>query len=286
MNLDISTPNPGVTLVEGVYTGQKWEQWFLLTSDHHWDNPKCDRNLLESHHKKAIERNAAIMCFGDLFCAMQGKYDKRKSKEDLRPEHQSNKYLDSLVNTAIDWYSPYANNYALISYGNHETSITSRHETDLIERLVSGLNRENKANISKGTYGGWVVFKFRAPDKSGTRTLKLWYHHGSGGGGPVTKGVIQTNRRSDFIPNADLVVSGHVHERWELSRMKEDVNTASYQRELKEQLHIQLPTYKEEYLKGSGWHVERGAPPKPLGGCWLRLFVKSGKLCYETNWAR
>ena len=41
-------------------------------------------------------------------------------------------------------------------------------------------------------------------------------------------------------------------------------------------------TYKEEYEDGSkGWHVERGAPPKPLGGRILKLknirIVKDGK---------
>ena len=31
-------------------------------------------------------------------------------------------------------------------------------------------------------------------------------------------------------------------------------------------------TYKEEYGDGSkGWHVERGAPPKPVGGRILEL---------------
>jgi hypothetical protein len=31
-------------------------------------------------------------------------------------------------------------------------------------------------------------------------------------------------------------------------------------------------TYKEEYQDGfSGWHVERGAPPKPLGGRILKI---------------
>jgi hypothetical protein len=31
-------------------------------------------------------------------------------------------------------------------------------------------------------------------------------------------------------------------------------------------------TYKDEYGSGlGGWHIERGAPPKPLGGYWMRL---------------
>ncbi len=35
---------------------------------------------------------------------------------------------------------------------------------------------------------------------------------------------------------------------------------------------VRTPAYKEEYNDGKGgWHVERGAPPKPLGGRWLVL---------------
>ena len=33
-------------------------------------------------------------------------------------------------------------------------------------------------------------------------------------------------------------------------------------------------TYKEEYSDGShGWHIERGAPPKPVGGRILEIQV-------------
>ena len=282
MNTKIETPNPGVTVINYEWENYNFEKWILLTSDHHWDNPKCDRRLLKKHHEQAKERNAEIFCFGDLFCAMQGKFDKRKSKDSVRPEHQHNNYLDCLVNTAIDWYNPFAKNYALITYGNHETSILKHQETDLIDRLISGLNRDNKTNIQKGNYSGWVIIKFRYKNGGMVRTIKLFYHHGSGGGGPVTKGVIQTNRRSDYIPNADLIVTGHVHERWNLTRMKEDVNVRTNKRELKEQLHIQLPTYKEEYLKGIGWHIERGAPPKPLGGTWIRFYLQNKNLKYDV----
>ena len=76
-----------------------WEQWFFLKSDDHWDNPKCKRDLLKRDLEKAKARNAGILGVGDLFCAMQGKYDKRSSKDDVRPEHQNGRYLDSLVET-------------------------------------------------------------------------------------------------------------------------------------------------------------------------------------------
>jgi hypothetical protein len=40
-----------------------------------------------------------------------------------------------------------------------------------------------------------------------------------------------------------------------------------YELEQKEIHHCIVGTYKEEYGDGShGWHIERGAPPKPTGG--------------------
>ena len=48
--------------------------------------------------------------------------------------------------------------------------------------------------------------------------------------------------------------------------------------ELAEILQIRTPTYKEEYGEGKmGWHVERGAPPKPLGAYVLELTYQQKK---------
>ena len=63
--------------------------WVLLTSDRHHDNPHCNQELEKKHLDQAVEREAVIIDYGDLFCAMQGKYDRRHSKDDIRPEHQS-----------------------------------------------------------------------------------------------------------------------------------------------------------------------------------------------------
>ena len=75
---------------------------------------------------------------------MQGKYDRRASKTDLRPIHQVDNYLDAVVNTAVDWFSPYADMFALVAEGNHESAIRRHHETDLIERFVTTLNYKNQ----------------------------------------------------------------------------------------------------------------------------------------------
>ena len=91
------------------------EHWFLLSADHHWDNPDCDREMIKRHLEQAKERNAPVLFVGDFFCAMQGKYDKRSDKSKVRPEHQTAKYLDSLVDTAAEWLMPYREQIAVIS---------------------------------------------------------------------------------------------------------------------------------------------------------------------------
>ena len=129
----------------------------MTASDLHWDNPKCDRKRLKKDLDYALEHDLDIFINGDLFCAMQGRYDGRRMKGDIREEHNTNTYLDSLVSTAVSWFEPYAKNIRLIGYGNHETAILKNCETDLLERLVDGLNARG-ADITLGGYGGWVVF--------------------------------------------------------------------------------------------------------------------------------
>jgi len=96
----------------------------------------------------------------------------------------------------------------------------------------------------------------------------MYYFHGSGGGGPVTKGVIQTNRRAASV-DAEIYWSGHVHEAWVHHDVKisyDNVNKRIVDRPV---THISTSTYKREWNARGGWHTERGAPMKPIGSYWL-----------------
>lgn len=42
-----------------------------------------------------------------------------------------------------------------------------------------------------------------------------------------------------------------------------------------QQEHLQLSTYKQEFDLRGGYHIEKGRPPKPLGGTWLRFYYDS-----------
>jgi len=264
-----------INLMLGDRKVSQFEQWVLLTSDRHWDNPKSDHALQKKHLDEALERNAVIIDAGDLYCAMQGKYDPRSSKSDLRPEHQVSNYLDALIKTGADFFAPYAKNFAMVAAGNHEASIKKRHETDLTERFCSTMNYISGETVHNGGYSGFVRFKLidivQGKQKNLGRNVTLHYSHGYGGGGPVTKGVIQTNRKATYLPDADIVISGHVHESWQIELMRVRVGRTKIYHDT--QTHICLPTYKEEFGTGfGGWHVERGAPPKPIGAVWLRFY--------------
>lgn len=269
-------------------TRSHWEKWFLLTSDRHHDNAHTNWDLEKKHLEQAKERDAGILDFGDLFCAMQGKYDHRADTSQCRPEHQRGRYLDSLVETAAEFYEPYKENILFLSPGNHETAILKRHETDLTERLAEKLGRSSTGTPVVGAYCGYIRFRAVRSDGRADGNLVLYYHHGYGGGGPVTRGVIQTNRMSVYLPDAQIVVSGHTHDSWVVpvarSRLLLSGRTA-----IDRQTHIRIPGYKDEFSGGDGWHNHRGGPPKPNGAYWLRIYYdrpSSDSIEYEILEAR
>lgn len=239
------------------------EHWVLLMSDEHWDNAECDRNTLLRHHQEAKERNAPVFKFGDLFCAMQGKWDKRADQNQLRPEHRGNTYLDKLVNTAGEWFAPFADQIVLITPGNHEQSITDRHQTNLTERLLVKLREKSKVP-HMGGYWGFVKLKFDFGNTCENKNLH--YHHGYGGGGEVTRGLIDQSRtRGQY--NADIYYSGHIHRR----NMDENIITECNNQGTiiqRQQLFLRGGTYKNET---NGWHATKGRAARPIGGYWLKF---------------
>jgi UDP-2,3-diacylglucosamine pyrophosphatase LpxH len=240
-----------------------------MLSDLHWDNPHCDRDMLKRHLDYCLEEDIPVMVNGDLFCCMQGRMDRRSNKSDIRPEHNNARYLDSIIETAVDWFLPYAHIIKLVGYGNHETAIIKFQETDILQRFVDLLNYKAGSNIQTGGYGGWLIIKQNSGWGSKYST-KVKYFHGSGGGGIVTKGAINLTRALETYENFDVFTMGHIHEnscRNDVRDTIEHHSVGGYVLKQK-QLHLMLTgTYKEEYGDGSqGWHVERGAPIKPLGG--------------------
>ena len=271
--IKVMAHKPQFVEVEMDFSKQKYYE-FLLSSDHHWDNPKCDRELLKNHMDEAKRRGAGILLNGDTFCLMQGKGDPRGSKSDIRPEHNNAYYIDSIIDTALDWYKDYVSHLISIGYGNHESQLLKHKETDVLKRFVDLLNRTHGTNINLGGYATFIIFKgFISQNGSKKpRSLRMYKYHGSGGGGVVTKGVIATNRMAASV-DADIYWTGHIHESW----IHNDVNISPdlNQKKIVERAvtHICTSTYKREWKAKGSWHTERGAPMKPIGSMWLKIFA-------------
>lgn len=272
--------HPAITRIEAPIEGVDDCLWVLLRGDAHHDNPHSDHDLQREHLEEAVRRGAAVVDLGDCFCAMGGKADPRMVKNGVtRPEHaMASDYFDSLVRHNAEFLMPYAQNIAMMWEGNHESSVRRKNETCLLTRMVERINVKTGAGVIKGGYGGWLHIVLNM--HGGKVALWVKGFHGSGGGGLMSFDSLRVRRIASFVQGADVVVCGHVHERWALEITQEEPTCTNgvYDVEHKSQLHVRTGCYKDEYGPGlAGWHIERGAPPKPLGGYWMRLSMNLRK---------
>lgn len=258
-----------------------WEQWVLFTSDNHYDSIQCNRTLLQNDLEEAKARRAWIFCIGDFFDAMQGRFDPRRSMEELRPEYRRSDYYDFVVKDASDFLAPYAENIVMMGKGNHETSVLKNANTDLLSRLTYDINLKHGTSILTGGYGGWIrmMFNMSNGENTGPRTSVLTkFFHGSGGEAPVTRGAIQTNRQAVYLPDPQIVVNGHSHNAYYIPIERERISNKGMQY-YDTQHHLRIPGYKQGYADGTaGWEVERGGVPKPLGSWFVRLTCQDGRI--------
>jgi len=240
---------------------------FLQLSDIHFDSIECNREQLFSDMQYAIDNDWYILMLGDIFDAMQGRFDPRRSMNKVRPEYRSEDYYDKIVEDAIEQFTPYSENILLITDGNHETAVLKNANTDLIKRLTRGLSTRNHI-VWRGGYGGVIMF-----NDSGYITPSK-YFHGSGGEAPVTRGAIQTNRQAVFLPDFNIIMNGHSHHQYIIPITRERV-TLTGEHYFDFQWHLRSPGYVMSYGDGSqGWEVTRGGVPKPVGGVLIEIHEK------------
>lgn len=269
---------------------------FFLANDLHLDNPYCNRELLKSHLDKTVAENGYIMMNGDIFCVMQGKSDKRHNKAALRPEDCTDTYFDSVVENAVEFFLPYAERILYIGLGNHETSIIKKVEINILKRFVDLIYYKTGHRIVLGQYHGFIYIVNTPSNVSGKRSsprysYKIYHNHGAGGDAPITNGTIEDSRLLMNVEGVDAIWTGHNHNKYNAQKsvVYLDTNPQSMQAKMRIVDTIRSGTYKQEY-KGSGFHIEKRGPAKPLGGVWLSLTqILSGKTQFlspkvETSW--
>ena len=265
--IKISQPFVGVHLVTQSVRKSNTVK-ILNLSDVHYDSLQCDRELLTKHLKQAEERGALVFINGDLFDLMQGRYDPRHGKYDIRPEYKSATYLDDVINDCSEYLSKFRVPY-IIGQGNHETLIVNRLETSPIERVVERLKFMGQ-QAHMGWYSGLLCIR-QGYDTNGematVRTTKIYYHHGIGGGSARSKGIMSADDQQLTCPDADVITSGHDHNKWYLP-----VNVERYRKNLEPYQtsvhHIRSGSYKLKD-RNIGWEVQKGFRTQRLGGWWI-----------------
>lgn len=249
----------------------------IQMSDIHFDSVLCNREQLYSDLEYARKNHMYVVMIGDIFDAMNGRFDPRRSMSKVRPEYRFEDYYDRIVDDAIGKLKPWRKNILMVAPGNHEGSVLKNASTDLISRLAKGLStpggkKTPPHNVLVGGYGGIINIEVNE-----FHTIPAKYFHGSGGEAPVTRGAIQTNRQAVFLPDFQIVMNGHSHHMYYIPITRERTKPPlSHFFDI--QHHVRSPGYVMSYADGTdGWDVKRGGVPKPIG-CIILGFEENGEV--------
>lgn len=247
----------------------------LMISDVHFDSPYCQRDLLKKHMDEIKAKNGHIFIYGDWFDVMGCHRDPRSKMQDVRPEYiaKDRSYLDLVVEDSYNFLLPYKDNLAILTYGNHETSIMKHRDTDILNTLVF-LLRQAGSNVVKGGYSGFINLQLMFA-KDSWHSYIVAYHHGGGGNAPRSKGILHADLDIKNYPDADIFFSGHNHQKgyWPIVCYRRAKTTGLIKYQTK--YWVKTGTYKRKENRPlmGGWEDEKKFDPTPLGGYYLNLKI-------------
>lgn len=278
-HIDLEQTSPAVLTVKFDNVRAGWEQYFLLTSDRHHDSVDSDNRLETQHLDWAMDHDALIFDLGDLFDVMQGPGDRRGRKDKLKDGLQTQSYFNAAPALAFNDYRSYIDHWALMGLGNHETAVMRFYNINLTQSLVEKI-RDAGGVTQMGGYGGWVRFQFLI-QKTVRTSVRMKYNHGNGVSPQMTFGTLHIRRQASYLPDADIVVNGHIHDEYIVPISRERLSDAG---EVYQDLawHLRTPSYKDEYKDGrEGYVIERPGGPKPIGAIRGRFYFEGGHIKSE-----
>ena len=240
----------------------------MYASDVHADSVACDLDLFQNHLEQANKLKAPVIINGDLFDAMQGRFDPRRDPEDLKKEFKVSSYFDALVM----WHSQLLRKFIdipcfIIGEGNHEASVRKMNGTSLTERLAYDLSLHGVNAVGVG-YWGYVRITFKYTKGNGNASHLLYFHHGKSNNAVVTKGAIEFQRQSVYIRDAQVVLNGHIHEAMSLAQKVERLNPKTMRTYTELVWYLRTPGYvlsPSDNGTVTGWISEKHKEPKPRG---------------------
>lgn len=265
--MQITKDNPTSLLVD---IESEFTQNFsiMLMSDVHFDSTVCDLSLFHKHLKYAESHQMPILVAGDLLDAMQGKYDPRRTPEDLKQQYAVNAYYDALVIDVARYLAEYNIPGYILCDGNHETSVRDHSGTDLLHNVAYQLRVEHKKNAVHMGYWGYVDYRFHYNKGNAMASYLQYFHHGNGYSAPVTKSTIHINRQSVWLTDVNLVHNGHTHDCYAIPQPIEKYNKKAHKPYQDTVWFIRTPGYKMSPTtshKTGGFESEHFRGPKSRG---------------------
>ena len=247
----------------------------LLISDVHFDSVNCDRELLEKHLKECD----TVFINGDWFDLMQGRYDPRRSYNDIQDKYKGDNYINPVLEDAVRFLGPYAHKIIGFGHGNHETTYLKNNNYNILQALVDILNNQNKTNIQLMGYAGYLLFSFTRNNINSNkcvRVYKIKHHHGSRGNAKRSKDILHVDIDAMKWPDADIIIKGDSHHKWHYPAVvRERLVTKNGVYEIKDDVQHQfrLGSYVDGVGDGyGGWAVEKDFHKQKKGGWFIEWY--------------
>ena len=253
--------------------GSGFEHRVMLTSDHHLGAATTDEARIVKDLERARKENARIIVNGDVFDFILPGDRKRFQQSALADWlHGKDDIVNACIQRAYDLYAPYADLIDVIGDGNHDTALSKHHAADAVALLVQLLNERTSSNILHGGYRGWITYRWYV-STTATVNLKLYRHHGAGGGAPATRGMLDLTRMIGFVPMADVVTVGHKHHRWAAKYGYLQLLDSGREVE-SEGLFVMTGAYMDTYAPKGNYAANWNISPMPKGGVMVTARLK------------
>ncbi len=261
-------------------------------SDLHIGAVNTDYDLISQEIQTAKDKGDRVCINGDVFDFILPSDRKRFTTDALHPRLYGKK---DIVNAVIPWaveiFAPIVDQIDGIGCGNHETSMEKYHSLDPIKALIYELEklRTNKRHVIHHMgYTGFLDYRYRYQSKvqraktnSNSYRLSMFYHHGGGGAAPVTKGMIDFNRKDTYV-DADVIWLGHKHNRFTSHVRKLSCPDHGDQPKIRDVRHIMTGAYFDTYVgqsqesikkdgRRASWAADAGFSPQGKGGARLEV---------------
>ena len=219
----------------------------LLFGDLHYGHKGCEIERMTAMRDYCIERNIYVLGMGD-FCeaGLKSSIGDSMYSQDFNPQEQ----LDYM----ITFFEPLAKKKLLLGMlsGNHEGRILKDTGIDITKIICRTLN------VPFLGYACWNVFRV------GKEKYSIYAMHGSSGSKYVytkLKAIIDISHSFD----ADLIVSGHVHELSDTSQLVQYIDWRSGT--VKERKKFLVLTgsyvqYDDSYAQERGYPIAKKGSPK------------------------